>query len=73
MRNIIFVRADFYNSGVIVPVGITYDDGHTEFIHTISRYERINKGEREEIHVFRCITNKGETRLVFDNTVWTIL
>ena len=73
MRNIYVVRADYYSSGLIVPIGITYDDGEMEFIQVISKYEKINKDGKAEMHMFGCTTNKGEVNLVFHNAIWTLL
>lgn len=72
MRNILIVRADYYNSGSIIPLGITYDNGEMEFVQTVLRYEKISRETEREMHVFCCTTNRGELCLSFDSFKWEL-
>ncbi len=72
MREILLVRTEYYNSGLILPTGITYDNREVENIKEILSYERINAGTDQEKRKFRCVTNHGELCLSLENARWTI-
>ena len=70
MRRILIVRADYYNNGSIIPLGITYDNGEMEFVQTVLQYKRSGGEKGNEIHMFCCTTNRGEICLSFDSLKW---
>ena len=62
------VRADFYPSGEIRPLGITDGYGDTVFIQKSKEAFSNSDGTKG----FQCLTNKGQFFLIFKNGKWDV-
>lgn len=73
MKKISVIRADFYSNGIVMPIGITYDDGETELISKVvdSNMSVNALGERE--YKILCETKNKKLMLRFKDSVWEIL
>lgn len=66
------VRADFYADGSIVPIGITYPNGHSKFINTIVQtYQNLSANGKIEYH-FLCCAGKDTFWLAFSDGKWLL-
>ncbi len=67
------IRADFYADGSIVPIGVTYPNGHSAFINAIEQtYQNISDSGRREYR-FLCCAGKDTFWLAFSDGKWMLL
>ena len=63
------VRADYYSNGEIIPLGITDNQGYSQYLRKV----KVNKKSDSELH-FDCLTNTGKkVVLLFSKGKWKVI
>lgn len=63
------VRADFYPSGEIIPLGITDNQGYSHYLKIVKMNKNVENGARN----FECVSTSGKKFvLALSNNRWTI-
>lgn len=71
MEKVAVIRADFYSNGIIVPLGLTYDDGRTEYINQVLE-DRVSLLGDEKAHFITCKSGNQLLTLSFRDCTWQV-
>ena len=72
MGNVAVVRADFYSNGIIIPLGITYEDGRTEYINQVFEDRVSLSFDGEKAHFITCKSDDQLFKLSFKDCTWQV-
>lgn len=72
MGKVAVVRADYYSNGTVIPLGITYEDGRTEYINQVfeDRVSLSLGGQKN--HFITCKSGDKLMTLSFRDGEWQI-
>lgn len=72
MGKVAVVRADYYSNGIVIPLGITYEDGRTEYINQVFE-DRVSLSlGGQKSHFITCKAGDKIMTLSFRDCEWQI-
>ena len=72
MGKVAVVRADFYSNGTVIPLGITYEDGRTEYIKQVFEDRVVLSLGGEKTHFITCKSDNQLFTLYFIDCTWRV-
>lgn len=73
MENLAVVRADFYSNGIIIPLGITYENGEVDFINQMLEDKISVSSHGNKIHSISCKSGERIVKLLYKDCAWKLV